>query len=190
VVQADVYHAPFAAESFDFAFSLGVLHHLPDPEAGFQAMVKLVKPGGLVWAWVYGLEGMRWWYRVSHLRWLRPITTRLPIWGQLAMTASLTGVLEVCLWTPYRLAAHIPNGQALVKRLPLSALRSYSFRGKVTSMFDRLNPPITHYHTEAELHGWCDRAKLTQVQVVNRDGRGWVISGIRPRKVTDPDIDS
>ena len=42
---------PFAAESFDIAFSFGVLHHLPDPEAGFRNLVSLVKPGGrLVYA--------------------------------------------------------------------------------------------------------------------------------------------
>ena len=44
LVQADVYHLPFKPGVFDFAYSIGVLHHLPDPERGFQCLVPLVKP--------------------------------------------------------------------------------------------------------------------------------------------------
>jgi len=40
VVQADICHLPFRQGSgdFDFIFSIGVLHHLPDPQAGFCAL--------------------------------------------------------------------------------------------------------------------------------------------------------
>jgi len=34
-------------ESFGFISSLGVLHHLPDPEAGFRSLVELLAPDGL-----------------------------------------------------------------------------------------------------------------------------------------------
>ena len=37
VIQADIYHLPFA-QPFDLAYSIGVLHHLPDPKAGFLAL--------------------------------------------------------------------------------------------------------------------------------------------------------
>jgi len=39
VVQADLHRPPFALESFDFIYSIGVLHHLPDPEAGISPPV-------------------------------------------------------------------------------------------------------------------------------------------------------
>ena len=44
--QADIFHAPFAKESFDTVLSLGVLHHTTDPEAAFHALVEVLKPGG------------------------------------------------------------------------------------------------------------------------------------------------
>src|SRR6266571_3376549 len=60
VVQGDINHPPFArAEGggpFDFIYSIGVLHHMPDPEAGFQSLVRFVEPGGAIFAWVYGRE--------------------------------------------------------------------------------------------------------------------------------------
>jgi SAM-dependent methyltransferase len=177
IVQGDLHRAPLPPASFDFAYSLGVLHHLPDPEAGFLALTRLVRPGGLVWCWVYGLEGMRWWYRASHLRWLRPLTTRLPLWGQEAATAVVTAALEASLWTPTRWLGRLPGGARWATRIPLSHACRASFRGKMASVFDRLNPPLTHFHTRPELEAWCRRARLANWQVTNRDRRGWLLWG-------------
>jgi SAM-dependent methyltransferase len=55
IVQADMNRPP-AKRAFDYAFSIGVLHHLPDPERGFAALVSRLKPGGAISAWVYGRE--------------------------------------------------------------------------------------------------------------------------------------
>ena len=45
IVQADIYHLPLA-RVFDYAFSIGVLHHLPDPRAGFRSLASKVRAGG------------------------------------------------------------------------------------------------------------------------------------------------
>src|SRR3989442_143595 len=69
LVQANVLERPFRAESFDVVWSFGVLHHMPDPRAGFRAIVSLARPdGGLVVVWVYGYRGMAFTYRLSHMR--------------------------------------------------------------------------------------------------------------------------
>jgi SAM-dependent methyltransferase len=48
------------ARKFDYAFSVGVLHHLPDPRQGFMSLASRVKPGGRLSAWVYGAENNEW----------------------------------------------------------------------------------------------------------------------------------
>jgi SAM-dependent methyltransferase/uncharacterized protein YbaR (Trm112 family) len=53
LVQANVYRLPIRAGVLDFAYSIGVLHHLPDPEEGFRCLLPLVKPRGSVFIWVY-----------------------------------------------------------------------------------------------------------------------------------------
>ena len=53
VVQADIYNLPVKDNSFDFIFSLGVLHHLPDPELGYQLLIPLLKERGALFIWVY-----------------------------------------------------------------------------------------------------------------------------------------
>ena len=47
-VQGDIFRSPLRAESMDFSFSIGVLHHTPEPETAFQHMVDLVKASGQV----------------------------------------------------------------------------------------------------------------------------------------------
>lgn len=52
-VQADLLHLPFPAGTFDFIYSLGVLHHTPDTREAFLRLAQTLKPGGEVAIWVY-----------------------------------------------------------------------------------------------------------------------------------------
>ena len=61
---------------FDLAFSVGVLHHLSDPAAGFASLASRVREGGRVAFWVYDQEGDEWITRyVDPVR--KAITSRL-----------------------------------------------------------------------------------------------------------------
>jgi SAM-dependent methyltransferase len=59
IVQADIFRLPLARK-FDYAFSVGVLHHLPEPRQGFLSLASKVKPGGQMSAWIYGAENNEW----------------------------------------------------------------------------------------------------------------------------------
>lgn len=49
-VQADIYHFPFAENSFDHIFICYVLEHLPDPLAALNHLKTLLRPGGTITA--------------------------------------------------------------------------------------------------------------------------------------------
>src|SRR5437899_55166 len=61
--QADVFKLPFAPESFDYIYSIGVLHHTPDCEQAFKSLPQLLKPGGRIAIWLYSAYNP--WYRMS-----------------------------------------------------------------------------------------------------------------------------
>jgi SAM-dependent methyltransferase/uncharacterized protein YbaR (Trm112 family) len=54
VVQADLFHLPFSARTFDAAFSIGVLMHTGDASSAFSHLCSVVRLGGSVSVHVYG----------------------------------------------------------------------------------------------------------------------------------------
>src|SRR5207302_7922580 len=44
VIQGDLTRPPLRPESMELIYSIGVLHHLPEPEAGFRALAPLLRP--------------------------------------------------------------------------------------------------------------------------------------------------
>lgn len=53
LIQADVHELPFRADAVDLMYSLGVLHHLPNPQEGLRRLVRHVKPGGRFLGYFY-----------------------------------------------------------------------------------------------------------------------------------------
>jgi SAM-dependent methyltransferase len=75
VVQADLLDLPLAEGVFDLVYSIGVLHHTPDPRRAFHEIARRVKPGGRLAVWLYRRN-------IPPQEWLnsglRAVTTRLP----------------------------------------------------------------------------------------------------------------
>ena len=80
LAQADIYALPFRDEYFDYVVCLGVLQHLPDPEAGIRSLFRKLKPGGKLIidhytsSWKFYLK-LHWVYRLF-LRRLKPETSK------------------------------------------------------------------------------------------------------------------
>lgn len=47
-VQGDIFSCPIREAKFDLAYSIGVLHHTPNPEKGFSILTTTIKPPGKV----------------------------------------------------------------------------------------------------------------------------------------------
>lgn len=48
IIQMDACQMSFPDESFDFVYSRSVFHHLPDPEAALDGIVRVLRPAGAV----------------------------------------------------------------------------------------------------------------------------------------------
>jgi SAM-dependent methyltransferase len=165
VIQGDIYHPPFQRRTFDFVFSIGVLHHLPDPEAGFQALLPLIKPGGAVLIWVYSKSRRR---TNAILEAVRRVTSRLPFGAIKALSLLGAGIDWACFIGPYKIATRSQNLRPLVDRLVLSRVKLYArypFQVSYADWFDRLSAPVRFYYDEADLFRWAERAGLQRVRV-------------------------
>ena len=56
-LQMNLFRPPFRDESIDVIISNGVLHHTGDPRGGFAALIRKLKPGGLVLIGLYNSLG-------------------------------------------------------------------------------------------------------------------------------------
>lgn len=182
-VQADAQALPFSPESFDIVMSIGVLHHLRDPEAAFRRLVPLVRPGGRVHVYVYWVPQRRW--HRALLRCVtaaRRLTTRLPHRALHALCYPIGIVLFAVFVGPYRVLRRRPRSQHLAASLPLKAYADYSFGVLVNDQFDRLSAPIEHRYTRGQVAEMLMRAGLEDVVIL--ENHGWVADGRRPSQRT------
>jgi SAM-dependent methyltransferase len=176
VVQGDINHPPFkrpaAGGPFDFVYSIGVLHHMPDPEAGFASLVRFVKPGGAIFAWVYGRENNGVVHHfINPLR--KGLTARLPPAALPSIAWPMSVVLQGVVKGVYRPL----HGTRAFARLPshdyLYSLSSFSFRRNYNIVFDHLVAPVAFYLRRDEFEAWFTRRGLDDVRITWRNQNSW-----------------
>ncbi len=67
VIQGTLETLPYPDESFDFVWCNGVLMHTANPDVCLEEISRVLKPGGKCWLYVYGADGLPW-YWVSRAR--------------------------------------------------------------------------------------------------------------------------
>jgi SAM-dependent methyltransferase len=147
--------SPPVGRVFDLGFSVGVLHHLADPAAGFASLSSRVREGGRMVVWVYGQENNEWITRyVDPVR--KTLTSRLPAPALRAASALPAAALWAAIRTVYRggtdgVRAQLPYAQYF------ASLHEFPFREIHNIVFDQLVTPVAHYLPEAEVRRWFSR---------------------------------
>jgi SAM-dependent methyltransferase len=160
-----------ASSPADFAFSYGVLHHIPDPRCAVAAMRDALKPGGRIGIWLYGREGNE--AYVALLTVLTVVTRRLPhAW------------LEACVWLVYVPAVVY---MWLCRVLPLPLRRYFvDVFSKLTpdkrrlTLYDQLNPAYAKYYWQQEVRALLQDAGFVDVEVFHRHNYSWTAVAVKP----------
>ena len=176
IVQADVHALPFGAERFDFIYSFGVLHHLPDPQSAFAGLSKLLKPGAPLITYLYEDFGdrsraERW--LLASVRQVRRLTSRLP---PVPLYALCWGAVPA-VWLLCAVPAHAlgPIAPRLAKRFPFS----HTLRWPVLAadLFDRFAPPVEWRFSEGGVRRLYEHSGFERIET--RSYRGWVSWGFK-----------
>ncbi|HJS51876.1 MAG TPA: methyltransferase domain-containing protein [Pyrinomonadaceae bacterium] len=173
IVQCDVYRLPFT-RAFDYAFSVGVLHHTPDPKRAFASLAGKVKKGGHISVWVYGAENNEWITKyVDPVR--EGFTSKIsqPMLYQLSKLPTLSVFLTTKLvYRPANLIAK-PVAKRLFYNDYLNHLGTFGWREQHNIVFDHLVAPTAFYISKKDFEGWWEEIKAKDVQIIWHNQNSW-----------------
>lgn len=183
---ASVGGIPLEDDSLDFAFSLGVLHHVPDTGAAIDAIAKKLKSGApfLVYLY-YALDNRPGWYRaiwrISEV--FRKVISSLP--PRLRLMISQVIALLV-YWPLARSAALLERAGISPSAIPLEAYRNRSFYVMRTDAYDRFCTALERRFTRREIEQMLTESGFDRIQFSESVPYWCAICYKRPLTISHP----
>ncbi len=154
---------PLAAASCDFGYSLGVLHHIPDTEAGMRECVARLKPGApfLVYLY-YNFDNRPAWFRmlwkISNT--IRSAICRMPH----PLRYGVSQVIAAVVYFPLARTALIAEKLGVnVRYFPLSQYRNNSFYVMRNDSLDRFGTRLEKRFSQQEIREMMHRSGLENI---------------------------
>ena len=155
----------------EIAFSIGVLHHIEDPQPTVRRVREALGPGGRFLIWVYGREGNG--SFIFFAESLRRLTRLMPD----VMLAGLTHVLNALLGVYVFLCRYLPLPLAEYMREVMS---KFGRRKRFFLIFDHLKIGYAKYYTRQEAYDLLSQAGFRNVRLYHRHGMSWTAIGETP----------
>lgn len=173
IIQCDIFKLPLK-KAFDYAFSIGVLHHTPDPKKAFLSLASKVRKGGHISAWVYGAENNEWITKyVDPLR--TGFTSKIsqPVLYQLSKLPTLSLFLTTKLvYRPANIAAK-PIANKLFYNEYLNHLGTFGWREQHNIVFDHLVAPTAFYISKDEFEEWWRDIGADDAEIIWHNRNSW-----------------
>lgn len=160
---AGVESIPLPNDSCDFGYSLGVLHHIPDTDAGLRACVAKLKRGAPFLLYLYyRFDNRPAWFRTiwkaSNV--VRQFVSRLPHPLRFGVSQILAGAVYFPLARTSRL---LEKSGVRVEKIPLSQYRHNSFYTMRTDALDRFGTQLEKRFTKKEIREMMENAGLENI---------------------------
>ena len=158
-------------QMYDMVFSIGVLHHIPEPEGVVKAAFEALAPQGEFVVWLYGKEGNA--VYLALVLPLRAVTSRLPHL-----------LLEpLCRALNFALSAYVAAARVLP--LPLrgymtEVIGKFSKEKRYLVIYDQLKPAFAKYYRRREAEALLSSAGFEAVRSHHRHGYSWTVVGRKP----------
>lgn len=166
LIQASTDNIPFPDNHFDFGYSLGVLHHIPDTQKALNDSIKKIKPGGYFLLYLYySLDNRSFLFKgLFHLSNLvRRVVAKLPS----GLKKVICNVLAVTLYMPFvglcRLLKFFGVGEKYRKMIPLQAYEDQSFYIIRNDSLDRFGTPLEQRFSRKQITEMMQQSGLTEV---------------------------
>jgi SAM-dependent methyltransferase len=158
---------PLPDASMDFGYSLGVIHHLPNPQAGLSACAKKLKRGAPMLIYIYyAFDNRPAWFRMlwkgSDL--IRRVISKAPFRVKSAVAELFAAVVY---WPLARVARLLEKLNCNVANWPLSAYRLLPYYSMRNDALDRFGTRLEHRMTQAQIKTMMETAGLRDIHFSN-----------------------
>jgi SAM-dependent methyltransferase len=172
ICQGDALHLPIRSASMDGVFTIGALHHTPDPACGVREAAAVLAPGGWFAISVYSAGGF---YDARMVQAWRRLFVRLwPYAGHVPPLVYAHLVVRAA-----RVLRYLPPTDRLLNTLcPSKDLPDIDW--SVLDTFDSITPSHQSAHTCHEVFAWLKRAGLHEIEPTT-----WAPTSFRGRAPED-----
>lgn len=162
--QASVDDLPFEKGSLDFAYSLGVLHHVPDTAEAIHSIARLLKPGApfLIYLY-YAFDQRPWWFRAlwraSDL--LRKSISRMPT----RLKNIVCEGIALLVYLPLARSAKLLDWFGILPdSWPLTYYRHREYYVMRTDALDRFGTRLEKRFSRQEIKSMLQSAGFTEIR--------------------------
>jgi SAM-dependent methyltransferase len=166
LVQASTDNIPYPDGHFDFGYSLGVLHHIPDTQKALSDSVKKIRPGGYFLLYLYySLDNRSFFFKMlfhlsNAIRW---VVSKLPA----RLKKFVCDILAVIFYLPFvglcRLLKLFGVAEKYRRYIPLQAYEDQSFYIIRNDSLDRFGTPLEQRFSKKEMEFMMMDAGLTDI---------------------------
>lgn len=151
---------------YDFVFSLGVIHHIPNYQKVCNNIFNSLKKNGKFICWVYGYEGNELYIMIFNN--LRRLTILLPDF----LLRILCNFLNLILYF-YIFLCNFFN--LPLKKYLLNVFNKCTYQKRNYIIFDQLNPSYSKYFKKTEIIKIMNQAGFNDVEIFQRHNYSWTI---------------
>ena len=158
------------SEKIDIFLSIGVLHHIYDPEKVMQNCIKYIKKGGLIFVWLYAKEGNEiylFFFKFIHL-----FTAKMDDKYLLKFVDFLHFFLKIYI----NLCRFI---KLPMQKYMLNVIGKMNSKNQKLTIFDQLNPVYSKYYTKSEVYELLSKSGFTEIKIFKRHGYSYSAIGIK-----------
>lgn len=166
ISQASVDNIPFADNTFDFVFSLGVLHHVPDTKEAVKKCVEKVKHNGYILLYLYyslenrGVAFRTLFHLSNSIRWgISKLPCKLKI--------AVCNMLAILFYLPFvaltKLLLLAGVSEKKVSKVPLSWYADKSFHIIRNDSLDRFGTPLEQRFSKQQIVDMLEYADCTNI---------------------------
>lgn len=182
VLCADLNNLPFKDNFFDIIYSIGVIHHTPDPKTSFKNISRHLKKNGVILVWLYAKETNK--FLITIINPIRNfLTSKINLKFVEILSFFITFFLFILLrlvYLPFNRVQFLkPFSKYLFYNSYFSFISNFPFKEIWCIVFDHLIPQISHYLSYNEIKRWYEEDSLDIISTNLVNGVGWSFCGIK-----------